>query len=154
MVGNWFARGPKFIGNRIAGFLSLFVPGLGQLFQGRYSKAHKYFGLAVLFWLSVALHPIFVFLPLMFHLRAFAEAWTYSPLEQKEPKTPAEDGETVKSSAASSASSERVPVVTHGVEVWPGSRDGWLAYMTIQHSGHSPRTRSLSLSSFGHKRKR
>jgi len=29
----------------------------------------------------------------------------------------------------------RIPVVSYGVEPWPGDRDGWLAYITILHSG-------------------
>ena len=30
---------------------------------------------------------------------------------------------------------KRVPVVSYGVEPWPGDRDGWLAYVTILRSG-------------------
>jgi TM2 domain-containing membrane protein YozV len=43
--------GPGSAGNVIAGVCSFFLPGLGQLVQGRPLKALLHFVLSVLFWL-------------------------------------------------------------------------------------------------------
>ena len=89
-MGNWFARGHAFLGNKIAGVLSLVVPGLGQLLQVRLWNALKFFGIAFIAWLFAA-NPILLVGPLMLHLWAAADALFHSPLEKEPEKTPAEE---------------------------------------------------------------
>lgn len=58
-------------GNIIAALCSVFVPGLGQLLQGRLLKAVVQFGLAAALW--------FVFLGWIIHLWSVLDAATWKP---------------------------------------------------------------------------
>lgn len=63
--------GPGSGGNVLAALCSFFVPGLGQLLQGRLIAAIVYFVLASILW--------FVFLGWIVHLISTLDAARYSP---------------------------------------------------------------------------
>lgn len=63
--------GPGSGGNVLAALCSFFVPGLGQLIQGRVLPAIVYFFLSLVLWL--------VFLGWVIHLIATVEAATFTP---------------------------------------------------------------------------
>ena len=58
-------------GNVIAALASFFIPGLGQLIQGRPLKAVIMFGLAIVLW--------FFFLGWVIHLWSILDAATWKP---------------------------------------------------------------------------
>jgi TM2 domain-containing membrane protein YozV len=58
-------------GNVIAALASFFVPGLGQLIQGRLLKAFIMFGLAIVLW--------FFLLGWVIHLWSILDAATWKP---------------------------------------------------------------------------
>jgi TM2 domain-containing membrane protein YozV len=65
-------------GNVIAALASFFIPGLGQLIQGRILPAFVYFIFATIFWaLSWLVFP--VILALVVHLLAIIDAARYKP---------------------------------------------------------------------------
>lgn len=69
--------GPGTGGNVLAALCSFFVPGLGQLLQGRFFVAAIHFMLTVLMW--------FVFLGWVIHLWSAYSAAVYLPPMQRLP---------------------------------------------------------------------
>lgn len=65
-------------GNVLAAICSCFIPGLGQLVQGRPLKALLHFVLAAVLWL--------VFLGWIVHLWSVIEAARFTPPGSKEPR--------------------------------------------------------------------
>ncbi len=61
-------------GNVIAAICSFFIPGLGQLFQGRLLRAIIFFVLAIAFWSGSVVIP---FLGLIIHVWAIVDAAVY-----------------------------------------------------------------------------
>ena len=71
----YIQNGPGSAGNVIAALSSFFVPGLGQLLQGRLLKALFFFTLAAVMWL--------VLLGWLVHIWAILDAATYCPRRVK-----------------------------------------------------------------------
>lgn len=63
-------------GNVLAALASLFIPGLGQLLQGRLGMAIVHFVLAVILW--------FVFMGWIIHLWSIIDAARWAPREKPE----------------------------------------------------------------------
>lgn len=62
-------------GNVLAALVSFFIPGLGQLLQGRLGMAILQFFLAVLLW--------FIFMGWIIHLWSIVDAARWTPKENK-----------------------------------------------------------------------
>lgn len=65
-----FMNGQGSAGNVIAALASFFIPGLGQLLQGRWIRAGIMFVLAAVFWYTIILIP----LALLVHLWSIIDA--------------------------------------------------------------------------------
>lgn len=71
----YIQHGPGSAGNVIAALASFFVPGLGQLLQGRLLKAFFFFVLAAVMWLLL--------LGWLVHIWAILDAATFCPRRVK-----------------------------------------------------------------------
>lgn len=70
-----FMNGQGSAGNVIAALASFFIPGLGQLLQGRWIRAGIMFVLAAVFWYTIILIP----LALLVHLWSIIDAAMFRP---------------------------------------------------------------------------
>ncbi len=73
-------EGPGSTGNVVAAVCSFFIPGLGQLVQGRMGKALLHFLIASFLWLlSLLSFGLLFFLPLLMNIWSCYEAAVYVP---------------------------------------------------------------------------